>query len=194
MAHPKRRQSNTRTAKRRTHDKAVAPTLAVCPNCGAYYVYHTVCPTCGYYRGKVAIVKDEVGKYMTKGSHGSTFGGNALCCCAGNACMDEILKPDFMKHVVTVGEFFDAKLKKLCKKYPKVFTKVSGKGLMIGLSVDEKYAAGDLAKELLKNGLSCCTAGGNQIRFLPPLIITKGHVSKAIKIIEKVAKQLNVVK
>ena len=28
--------------------------------CGAYYVYHTVCPTCGYYRGKVAIVKDEV--------------------------------------------------------------------------------------------------------------------------------------
>ena len=29
MAHPKRRQSNTRTAKRRTHDMAVAPTLAV---------------------------------------------------------------------------------------------------------------------------------------------------------------------
>ena len=45
MAHPKRRQSKTRTLKRRTHDKAVAPTLAVCPNCGAYYVYHTVCPT-----------------------------------------------------------------------------------------------------------------------------------------------------
>jgi large subunit ribosomal protein L32 len=59
MAHPKRRQSSTRQAKRRTHDKAVAPTLAVCPNCGAYYVYHTVCPTCGYYRGKVAIKKED---------------------------------------------------------------------------------------------------------------------------------------
>ena len=45
MAHPKRRQSKTRTLKRRTHDKAVAPTLAVCP-------------TCGYYRGKLAIVKE----------------------------------------------------------------------------------------------------------------------------------------
>ena len=45
MAHPKRRQSKTRTLKRRTHDKAVAPTLAVCPNCG-------------YYRGKVAVVKE----------------------------------------------------------------------------------------------------------------------------------------
>ena len=58
MAHPKRRPSNTRTLKRRTHDRAVAPTLAVCPNRGAYEGYHTVCPTCGYYRGKVAIVKE----------------------------------------------------------------------------------------------------------------------------------------
>ena len=57
MAHPKRRQSKTRTLKRRTHDKAVAPTLAICPNCGAWHIYHTVCPTCGYYRGKLAIEK-----------------------------------------------------------------------------------------------------------------------------------------
>ena len=42
MAHPKRRQSKTRTLKRRTHDKAVAPTLAG-----------------GYYRGKVAIKKED---------------------------------------------------------------------------------------------------------------------------------------
>ena len=70
MAHPKRKQSKTlsrktvrkssptRTAKRRTHDKAVAPTLAVCPNCGAWHVYHTVCGECGYYRGKLAIEKE----------------------------------------------------------------------------------------------------------------------------------------
>ena len=51
MAHPKRKQSKTRTAKRRTHDKAVAPTLSLCSNCGAWHVCHTVCPECGYYRG-----------------------------------------------------------------------------------------------------------------------------------------------
>ena len=58
MAHPKRRQSKTRTAKRRTHDKAVAPTLAICPNCGEWHVYHTVCGACGYYRGKLAVEKE----------------------------------------------------------------------------------------------------------------------------------------
>ena len=38
MAHPKRRQSKTRTAK--------------------WHVYHTVCGACGYYRGKLAIEKE----------------------------------------------------------------------------------------------------------------------------------------
>ena len=46
MAHPKRRQSHTRQAKRRTHDVVKAPTLATCPNCG-------------YYRGKLAIEQAE---------------------------------------------------------------------------------------------------------------------------------------
>ncbi len=55
MAHPKRRQSHTRQAKRRTHDVAKLPTVAICPNCGASYIYHTVCGACGYYRGKLAI-------------------------------------------------------------------------------------------------------------------------------------------
>ena len=63
MAHPKRRQSKTRTAKRRTHDvavaPAVAPTIAQCSNCGAWHVYHTVCPECGYYRGKNVMGKEE---------------------------------------------------------------------------------------------------------------------------------------
>jgi len=57
MAHPKRKHSNQRTAKRRTHDKAAVPTLAVCPNCSAAYIYHTVCNSCGYYRGKLAVEK-----------------------------------------------------------------------------------------------------------------------------------------
>ena len=60
MAHPKRKQSKTRTAKRRTHDVAVAPTLVACKNCGAWHIYHTVGGDCGYYRGKVAIEKAAI--------------------------------------------------------------------------------------------------------------------------------------
>ncbi|HHU96293.1 MAG: 50S ribosomal protein L32 [Bacteroidota bacterium] len=58
MANPKRRQSAARKRKRRSHDRAKVPTLAVCANCGAWHIYHTVCGECGYYRGKLAIDKD----------------------------------------------------------------------------------------------------------------------------------------
>lgn len=57
MPNPKHRFSQTRTAKRRTHDKVEAVQLSTCSNCGASVVYHRVCPECGYYKGKLAIEK-----------------------------------------------------------------------------------------------------------------------------------------
>jgi large subunit ribosomal protein L32 len=57
MPNPKHRFSKTRTAKRRTHYKAVAPTFAICSNCGSSVLYHRVCPECGYYKGRLAIEK-----------------------------------------------------------------------------------------------------------------------------------------
>ncbi|MCF0190292.1 MAG: 50S ribosomal protein L32 [Marinilabiliaceae bacterium] len=58
MAHPKRNHSKQRRDKRRTHYKAVAPTLGKCQNCGATIKLHTVCGECGYYRGKLAIEQE----------------------------------------------------------------------------------------------------------------------------------------
>jgi large subunit ribosomal protein L32 len=55
MAHPKHKHSKTRRDKRRTHDKAVVPTLSTCQNCGTTVQYHRVCPECGHYKGKLAI-------------------------------------------------------------------------------------------------------------------------------------------
>jgi len=59
MPHPKRKHSKQRRDKRRTHDKITAPTVAACPNCGAAVQSHRVCPECGFYRGKIAIEKQE---------------------------------------------------------------------------------------------------------------------------------------
>lgn len=57
MAHPKRKTSKTRRDKGRTHYKAVAPTIALCSNCGAPVLYHRVCGECGFYKGKQAVEK-----------------------------------------------------------------------------------------------------------------------------------------
>ena len=51
MAVQQRRNSKTRSSKRRTHYKLTAPTLVRCPQCGAFKRTHRVCE-CGYYNGE----------------------------------------------------------------------------------------------------------------------------------------------
>ena len=55
MPNPKRRHSNQRRDKRRTHYKAFASTVAACPQCGAAKLPHNACPECGYYNGRKVI-------------------------------------------------------------------------------------------------------------------------------------------
>ena len=52
MGLPKRRHSQTRGRKRRTHYKAVKPAVAICPNCHSAVLPHRVCTVCGHYKGQ----------------------------------------------------------------------------------------------------------------------------------------------
>jgi len=52
---PKRRHSNQRTRKRRTHYKTDAPGVSKCPQCQEPKAPHRVCPHCGFYNGKKRI-------------------------------------------------------------------------------------------------------------------------------------------
>lgn len=55
MAVPKKKQSKTRTAKRRASWKAEATGYAACPQCKQPKLPHRVCGNCGYYAGRQAI-------------------------------------------------------------------------------------------------------------------------------------------
>ncbi|MCH8326970.1 MAG: 50S ribosomal protein L32 [Candidatus Marinimicrobia bacterium] len=55
MAHPKRKQSRSRSAKRRTHWKLTPQLPSSCPQCGQPKMSHRACPNCGYYRGRPVI-------------------------------------------------------------------------------------------------------------------------------------------
>ena len=55
MAVPKRKHSNSRTGKRRSHDGKVARQLSYCPECSKAVPSHVVCPHCGYYMGRIVV-------------------------------------------------------------------------------------------------------------------------------------------
>ncbi len=61
MAVPKQRQSHSRTHKRRSQHKIDAPSLAVCPRCGAPRIPHRVCGECGTYAGREVVVQAPAG-------------------------------------------------------------------------------------------------------------------------------------
>lgn len=62
MPVPKRRHSNQRTRKRRTHWKLEAPALDVCPQCKQPKQPHRVCPNCGFYKESEVIVVESKSK------------------------------------------------------------------------------------------------------------------------------------
>jgi len=59
MPLPKRRHSNARTRKRRSHDALPVPNLVECPNCHERKLPHRACPACGYYRGREVVKREE---------------------------------------------------------------------------------------------------------------------------------------
>jgi large subunit ribosomal protein L32 len=56
MPNPKRRHSNSRTRKRRTHYKATPAAIAECPQCHTQKLPHRACPNCGTYNGRTVRV------------------------------------------------------------------------------------------------------------------------------------------
>lgn len=59
MPLPKRRHSQTRRDKRRTHYKIEAPAVVACPSCGEPTVPHRACESCGQYRNRLVIPESK---------------------------------------------------------------------------------------------------------------------------------------
>ena len=135
------------------------------------------------------LTNDAVAKHFKPGTHGSTFGGNALACAVGNAVLKHISAPEFLEKVVKRGAFMKASLEALNKELH-VFTEVRGMGLLIGCELIPQLRAqlGDIQKAALKAGLIILTAGGTTIRLCPPLIIKKREITEGVAILKSVLK------
>jgi acetylornithine/N-succinyldiaminopimelate aminotransferase len=117
-------------------------------------------------------------KGMTKGVHGTTFGGNPLAMAVANAAFDELNRPEFLAHVRDMANHLGQAMVGLKDRHPGLVMDVRGKGLLRGLklSVDPKpVQAAARARKLLVG-----VAGDNVLRLAPPLIITPDHISEAI--------------
>lgn len=129
---------------------------------------------------------DNFAKHFVPGTHGSTFGGNALACSVGCYVLDKVSDKKFLENVKATSEYIKASIKKLDEKNH-VFDDVRGEGLLMGLVLNKKYSgkSGALQKECFKHKLLTLTAHGDVLRLAPALNIKKSVVDEAMNLLDK---------
>ena len=133
------------------------------------------------------LTSDTIAQHFGAGTHGSTFGGNALACAVGEAVLSKISTPKFLAKVKARGAFMMAALKALNTEL-KVFSDVRGMGLLLGCELVPalRDKLGEIQTVCLKAGLIVLTAGGTTIRLAPPLNIKEDDITEGVAILKAV--------
>lgn len=130
---------------------------------------------CGGLPLGATMLGEKVENVFTPGSHGSTFGGNPVCCAGA---------------LNILSRLDDALLREVSEKSEYIFSEmsgadgvesVSGLGLMIGIKT--KKPAKEVVSECMKNGVLALTAK-DRVRLLPALNISFDLLKKALEILK----------
>jgi acetylornithine/N-succinyldiaminopimelate aminotransferase len=123
------------------------------------------------------LATEEAAKGMVPGTHGSTFGGNPLAMAVGNAILDVVLEPEFLKTVQARALRLKQELARVKDEHPDMVEEIRGLGLLTGVRV--KPPAGDVVKACTAEKLLTVSAGDNVVRLLPPLNVSDAELSEA---------------
>jgi 4-aminobutyrate aminotransferase len=126
------------------------------------------------------------------GSHGGTYGGNAVACAAAAATIRVIEEQGLLDNTVDRGSQLLAGLGHLQEIYPGIGD-VRGLGLMVGTEFrspdrkPNKKAAKAVIEACLDEGLILLSCGtwDNTVRWIPPLNVDEGQITKGLEIFKK---------
>jgi acetylornithine aminotransferase len=111
---------------------------------------------------------------LEPGQHGTTFGGNPVCCAAAVAVLRTIAADGLLEHVTLVGKGIASGVDEL--HHPLV-REVSGAGLLIGIGLSAPVSAA-VAAAARDAGFLINNAVPDRIRLVPPLIITEDQAGE----------------
>ena len=121
------------------------------------------------------LMSEKVENVLGFGDHGSTFGGNPVCC-AGAISVIERIDEELLNDVRKKSEYIFDELQDA-----EGVESVTGMGLMIGIKTIKP--AGEVVKECMEKGVLCLTAK-DKVRLLPPLNIPMDLLKEAIDTIK----------
>ncbi len=121
------------------------------------------------------------------GSHGSTFGGNALAAAVALEALQVIEEEGLVERSATLGEHLIARLRGVMRESGGLICDVRGRGLWVGVEVDPRRAsARELVERLAAGGVLSKETHETVIRFAPPLTISRETIDRAVDIFRRV--------
>jgi len=128
------------------------------------------------------------------GEHASTFGGNPFVCGVALSVCQTLEKENILQNVQARGEQLRSGLRAIAAKYPNYISDVRGWGLINGmeLAADIALTAADVVNAAIAEGVLLVPAGPKVVRFVPPLIVTKGEVDQALQAVDKALAKITV--
>jgi len=121
---------------------------------------------------------------LPPGSHGSTFGGNPLASRAALTVLEVLENENLIGRVRELGSLLDKGLNGLLQKHPTKLTAVRGKGLLQAAVLADGIDARAAIGALQARGLLVSIAGGQALRFSPPLVVKPNELDEALGILD----------
>jgi 4-aminobutyrate aminotransferase len=126
------------------------------------------------------------------GTHGGTYGGNAIACASAVATVRAIREEGLVENSARMGAQLLAQIREIAGQFP-VLGDVRGLGLMVATEFSSPSGEPDAERakavwqQCLDDGLLLLTCGtyGNVIRWIPPLIVTRAHLHEALDIFQR---------
>lgn len=127
------------------------------------------------------LTTEKVAKSLGIGTHGSTYGGNALACAVAQRVIDTVSQPDILRGVAARSERLQKGMMAIGERYG-IFSEVRGAGLLLGCVLTDEWKG--KAKEFLNAGLNegvmVLIAGPDVVRLAPSLIIPESDIDEAL--------------
>jgi acetylornithine/N-succinyldiaminopimelate aminotransferase len=127
------------------------------------------------------LTTEKLAGALPPGSHGSTYGGNALASAAALAVLKILDDEKLVEGAAAKGEFLAGLLGGLCTDLPEVCAGVRGDGLLRGLVLRPGLVARDILSRVQEAGVLLTAAGEGVLRFSPPLVVRTEELEEGVR-------------
>lgn len=128
------------------------------------------------------MAKEEIAEVLKFGNHGTTFGGNPFACSVANACLQAIEEEGIVAQAAEKGDFMQNLIREKTSHLDTVVD-VRGIGLMIG--VELTVPGRPVVEKMFEQKVLSNAAGGNVLRIVPPITITKEEIEHGVDVLVK---------